>query len=135
MMEFITNKQELIDNIKKLEGYLKSNNEEHRKFAEDLVRRGKTICVYKVEGKDHFSPSRFLGYKKNNMNAHLMNSEKDGRDTNPVIDKILGNSFSNETIELKFLDYINYLGIEAPNNKRKYWRLKDEFGKSLEIKL
>jgi len=134
-MEFITNKQELIENIKKLEGYLKSNNEEQRKFAEDLVRRGKTICVYKVEGKDHFSPSRFLGYKKNNMNDHLMNSEKDGRDTNPVIDSILGRSFSHDTIEQKFIDYTIYLGIEAHNNKRKYWRLKDDFGKNIDIKL
>jgi hypothetical protein len=135
MMEFITNKQELIENIKKLEGYLKSINEKQRKFAEDLVRRGKTICVYKVNGKDHFAPSRFIGYKKNNMNAHEMSEEKDGRDTNPVIDKILGRSFSNDTIEQKFIDYTNYLGIEAHNNKRKYWRLKDDLGKNTDIKL
>jgi hypothetical protein len=63
----------------------------------------------------------------------LANEEKDGRDTNPVIDKILGRHFSNETTDQKFKDYVLTLGCDIPNNKRTYWRVKNERGKNLDI--
>jgi hypothetical protein len=134
-MEFINKRQDLIDNILTLEGYLRGDKKEEKEFAEDMIRRGKTICVYKLNGENHFGPSRFLAFKNNSMKEHVANEEKDARDSNPVITKIIGNPFHHDTIEQKFTTYAVSLGIEAHDNKRNYWRIKDERGKNLDIKL
>jgi hypothetical protein len=133
-MDLINKKQELVDNIVTFEGYVKSDKKEEKEFAEDFVRKGKAICVYKLNGENHFAPCRFLGFKNNSMKQHLENDEKDGRDTNAVITKVIGNPFSHAVIEQKFIDYALSIGIEAHDNKRSYWRVKDERGKNLDIK-
>jgi len=122
-MKFVTNLNEIIANLKTLEGYLKGTDTDEKTFAEDLVRKGRTILVYKVNGENHFAPSRFCGYLSNTMKQHIVNDEKDGRETNPEIDKLIGKAFSNDTIEQKFLAYCAELGVEVPNNKRRYWRM------------
>ena len=134
-MRFISNKTELLENIKMLENYLADGNQEEQEFAHERVRLGKTICVYKINGENHFAPSRFVGYAQNTMRLHLANGDKDGRETNPIIDKIVGHSFSNQTIDEKFVAYLTSLGLSVPGNKRRYWRLKDERGKNLDLKL
>jgi len=134
-MEFINKRQDLIDNILIVEGYLTSEKKEEKEFAEDLLRKSKSICVYKLNGENHFAPSRFLGYKNNSMKDHLANEEKEGRDPNSVITKIVGNPFTNVPIEEKFIAYTLSLGLETHDNKRNYWRVKDERGKNLDIKL
>ncbi|MFA8436786.1 MAG: hypothetical protein ACEPOZ_19950 [Marinifilaceae bacterium] len=133
-MKLIENLNELIENLHTLENYLKSDNPEEKEFAMDLVRKGKTILVYKVNGENHFAPSRFSGYKNNSLRKHEVNDEKDGRDTNPVITKIAGRPFATEKIEANFIDYCDNLGAEIPNNNRKYWRLKQD-GKYLDLKI
>jgi hypothetical protein len=122
-MKFISEIEDVAVNLKTLERYLNGSNQEERLFAHDLVRRGKTILVYKVNGVNHFAPSRFCGYLNNTMNQHIVNDEKDGRETNPEIDSLIGKAFSNETIEMKFLAYCAELGLEPHNNKRRYWRV------------
>ncbi|HEY8804974.1 MAG TPA: hypothetical protein VIM42_07740 [Clostridium sp.] len=37
-----------------------------------------------------FYPSRFIGYVDNNIDEHLNNVYKDGKETNPAISEILG---------------------------------------------
>lgn len=122
-MKLVGKKQKILDNIILLETYLVSGNPIEKEFAENLIEKGKTFIVYKVDGKNHFAPSRFLGYIDNSMSKHIVNEEKDGRDTNPVISKILGNSYLNKTIEDKYIDYCNESGFDVLNNKRKYWRI------------
>lgn len=130
-MQFIRIKQDLVDNIITLEGYLNSSDEKEKKFAQDLIEKALTMVVYKVNGENHFAPGRFLGYAKNTMAAHLSNDETDGKETNAVIDKALNiTSFSNDTTEGKFLQYLEKVGLSADNNKRRYWRLKDPKGKN-----
>jgi len=134
-MEFINKRQDLIDNILTIEAYLKSKKKEEKEFAQDLVRKGKSLCVYKINGENHFAPIRFLAYKNNSLKDHLANEEKDGRDPNPVITKVVGNPFHHDTIDQKFIDYAASLDLEVHDNKRNYWRIKDERGKNLDIKL
>ncbi len=130
-MQFIRIKQDLVDNIITIEGYLNSSDEKEKKFAQDLIEKGLTMVVYKVNGENHFAPSRFLGYAKNTMAAHLSKEDTDGKETNAVIDKALNiTSFSNDTTEGKFLQYLEKVGLSADNNKRRYWRLKDPKGKN-----
>lgn len=134
-MEFVATVDDILTNIRTLEKYLKSKILEEKTYAEDLVRKGKTILVYKVNGENHFAPSRFSGYKNNTMEKHIENDEKDGRDTNPVITEIIGRPFENEKIESFFIDYCAKLGIKPDNTKRHYWRMKDKEGKYLDIDL
>jgi hypothetical protein len=134
-MEFVKTLLDIIANIRTLEKYLISRNTVERRYAEDLVKKGKTILVYKVNGQNHFAPSRFSGYINNTMDKHIMNDEKDGRDTNPVITQIVGRPFENEKIESSFIDYCAKLGVVPDNTKRHYWRLKDKDGKYLVINL
>lgn len=133
-MQFIQTKDDLVQNILTVENYLHSKDSHEKEFAENLIRRGKTILVYKVNGENHFAPSRFLGYCNNSMQAHLSNYDKDGRETNPVIDQVLDTKpFITKTIETNFLQYVEKLGMTADNNKRRYWRLKDSKGKNYDI--
>ncbi len=133
MMELVTKKQQIIDNIIRLEKYLYHSNKPDMKYAKDLVKRGRTIIIYKVNGENHFAPSRFVGYIDNDLKKHLEFEEKDGRDTNPVITKVLGNPFSNAKIEDKFIDYCAKIGVEVPDNDRSYWRIRDNRGKYLDL--
>lgn len=134
-MNFIKKRQDVIDNIITLEGYLTGKDKTQKQFAEQLVKSSKTFCVYKVNGENHFAPSRFLGYKNNTMDDHLANEGKDGKDANSAIDKVVGRHFTNDTTEEKFKAYVSSLGLTAVESTRKYWRVKDERGKNLDIKL
>ncbi|MBI9066633.1 MAG: hypothetical protein JEZ09_05030 [Salinivirgaceae bacterium] len=133
MMELVTKKQQIIDNIIRLEKYLYHSTKSDIKQAKDLVKSGRTIIIYKVNGEDHFAPSRFVGYIDNDLKKHLEFEEKDGKDTNPVITKVLGNPFSNDKIENKFIDYCAKIGVEVPDNNRSYWRIRDNRGKYLDL--
>lgn len=134
-MEFVTKKQQIIDNIIILEQYLSGSKAQDKDSAKDLVRNGKTIIIYKVNGVDHFAPSRFVGYIDNDLRKHFEFEEKDGRDTNPVITKILGNPFSNDKIENKFIDYCAKIGADVPNNVRHYWRILNDRKKYLDLSI
>jgi 5-methylcytosine-specific restriction protein A len=134
-MDFISKKQDVINNIITFEGYMASKDKEQRGFALDLMKHSKTMCVYKVNGENHFAPSRFCGFKENSMAAYLKNEEKETRDTNAALDKVVGKHFSNDTIEEKFLAFATSKSLEVAPGKKAYWRVKDERGKNLDIKL
>ena len=133
-MPLVSKKQQIIENIVNLEKYLVSGSKEEKEFARNIVRKGKTIVVYKVDDENHFAPSRFVGYQDNDMNKHISNDEKDDKKTNSVITKVIGRPFKNEKIDGKFTDYCNKIGVLQPNHDRSYWRIKDERGNNLNIK-
>lgn len=132
-MEFVQNIDDIIENIKTFEKYLASGNTKKKEFAQSLVKKGRTILVYKVSGQNHFAPSRFCGFNNNTMDHHIVNDEKDGRDTNPIIDRIIGKAFANDKTESKYIDYCAKIGVVPDNVKRRYWRLKANDGKNLYI--
>jgi hypothetical protein len=133
MMPFVTSVQEIIANIKTIEGYLNSDNSKERAFAANLIQKGRTVLIYKVNGENHFAPGKFIGFKGNSMALHLDNEEKEDRDANPAITSIMGKPFSTATIEQSFISYTQSLKMKAHNSKRKYWRVRDELGKYLDI--
>jgi putative restriction endonuclease len=95
--------------------------------AIDLVRMGKAVVVGTFANELAFGPSRFLGYVGNDVEQHLsMRSKRDGKETNPAIDKVLGFSKSQHSnAETAFVNYCRGLGIEPPNNKRNFWILPE----------
>lgn len=128
-MSTINSIEELKSNITILEKYLNSKTDPEYSFALDLVKKG--TCFVAVENESGFSffPSRFIGYAKNNMNKHLNNQEKDGKETNPVISRILGGKPTlNPELEKQYREYCESLGFVANDKgsfgvERKYWAL------------
>jgi 5-methylcytosine-specific restriction protein A len=121
--EFIENIEELKDNLLTIESYLDDEySDQEKKFAKSLIQKGKNLVAYKVQNEYHFAPSRFVGYKTNNMYKHWENDSKDGRDTTPVINKLSNNKLSfNPELEDAYIDYCYSLNIELHKNKRQYF--------------
>ncbi len=130
-MKLIENIEQLEQNLEMVEVYLSEENDE----AIGLIRRGACFVAYEIEGELRFAPSRFVGYKNNNLKQHLT-SHKDGRDTNMVIERMMDIKLgSNGKLEKLFLKYCKNLGIEPYNKKRKYWKfnLSKEFNANAEL--
>jgi hypothetical protein len=69
-----------------------------------------------------FGPSRFVGYANNNLSTHQVNEKKDGKVTNPAIDKVLGYSAeANAFLEGEHLRLCAQLGITGKSVVRRYW--------------
>lgn len=121
--ELIENLDDLKDNLLILESYLDLEySEREQNFAYSLIQNGKNLVAYKIQNEYHFAPSRFIGYKLNNIDKHNKNELKDGRDTTPVINKLNDEKLSfNEDLENAYISYCNSLGIDIYHNKRQYW--------------
>lgn len=130
---FIENLEDLQENLLIIESYLGDDYSEGEKdFALSLIQKGKNMIAYKVLDGFHFAPSRFVGYKKNDIYKHKKNSQKDGRKTTPVINRIcIDNLHSDISLEEAYLGYCRLLNINPDKNERQYW-LFDFTGTSLE---
>ena len=125
-MDFIRTKNDLIDNIETFETYLVKGNAKEQKFAKELVKKGESFVVYKVDGENHFAPGRFVAYKNNSMSDHKEAEEPGEKETNSVIEKVLKlSSFANEKTDDKYINYVESLGVKPSDSKRNYWRLKE----------
>jgi hypothetical protein len=133
MLHFVENTDQVIENIRIIEQYLHSDNAAEKQFAQDLVKKGRSMVIYKVNGENHFAPIRFLGYKKNNMIAHIDNENKVSRDTAPAIQSLMGKPFTHLAIEKEFMDYADKFKGSTLKSKRKYWRIRNDQNKYFEL--
>ena len=134
-MQLITKKSDLIDNIITFEGYLNGDNEAQKQFAKDLMLEIKTLSVYKVKDENHFAPSSFLCYVNNTLDTHFTNEEENTRGTAKVMTKVLGKSFAHDMIKERYKTYAKTIGLDVAASNCDFWRVKDDRGKNLEIKL
>lgn len=130
-MKLIFDKEQLLQNIGTLESYLTEGSEYQVKEASLLIKRGTCFVAYQVDKELRFAPSRFIGYIDNKIEIHSV-SDKDGRDTNMVINDILNaKPLPDDKLEKKYFEYCTDLGIH-PSAKgsfgvqRKFWRLSIE---------
>ena len=133
MLHFVENTDQIIENIKTLEQYLHSDNAEEKQFAEDIIKKGRAMVIYKVKGENHFAPIRFLGFKRNSRSAHLENEKRETRDTAPTMQSLMGKPFSHEAIEKEFLGYADHFKGSTLKSKRKYWRIRNDQNKYFEL--
>lgn len=121
--EFVENKEDIENNILTFESYLDSDHSDwERGQALSLIQNGVIFLAYNVKGEYHFIPSRFVGYKNNTVDEHLENNEKDGRQTTPIIDMLVGEkSCFRELLEQEYIKYCHSLGVDIHNKKRKFW--------------
>ncbi len=131
-MTAVRKRDDIIDNIETLEGYLRSGKKEEKEFAIKAIKEATSILVYKVNGENHFAPARFVAYKSNKMDAFLK-EEEDARDVINIMTKIVGLPFKNDKIIEKFKEYAGQFTKNVPDHERQYWRIKDERRKNLDI--
>lgn len=126
-MKTVTSLKEIQENVKTLNKYLSSKKDPEYSFGLSLIKKGTCFLVLYENGRYQFYPSRFIGYAGNSMEAHLNNEDKDGRETNPVISKIMGsNPRPNPEFDKLYCEYCEYLGFTARERgsfgvERKYW--------------
>ena len=128
-------------NMSTLDKYLKDKESGEYDYAVDRIRDGICFIVARDGSNNYtFYPSRFIGYKDNNMYSHENNYERDGRDTNVVISEILEielmdmKNHNSEWINYENLykSYCKKLGFDARDkvpfrskqkegSGRKYW--------------
>ncbi|MCB9106352.1 MAG: hypothetical protein H6633_19230 [Anaerolineales bacterium] len=129
-MEFVKTWEEIEKNLMTLEGYRNSGHKAEVDFYLQRIEKGICFVAYERNGKLIFGPSRFVGYLNNNMTTHSANADKDGRETNPRINEIIGNPpEEDEELEEEYKTYCESLGITPKNTgpfgvKRKYWYRK-----------
>jgi hypothetical protein len=123
-MAFVKDIDNIVDNLKTLESYLNSSNAKERTFALELVKNSTTTLIYKVDGKNHYAPSRFCGYRSNTMALHPAENEADNKEINNALDKILkGKAWFLQKKEEEYLAYCATLGLTVPKIERTYWRV------------
>jgi len=133
MLHFVENVDQIIENIKTMEHYLNSDVPEEQEFAHELVKKGRSMIIYKVKGQNHFVPIRFVGYKKNSRSGHIENENRESRDTAPAIQSLIGKPFTHAAIEKEFNDYANTFKGATLKSKRKYWRVRGDDNKYFEL--
>jgi hypothetical protein len=128
-MKLIENKEQLIANINTLEGYLTEGDDYSGSEAKLLIKRGTCFVAYHINNELRFAPSRFIGYINNKLDKHSASTEKDGRETNKLINGILGvKPLPNDSLNLKYIEYCKKLSIQPSENgsfgaPRKFWQL------------
>ena len=118
-MNFVSTKEDISRNIDQFEHLLQGTE---KKFAHGLIQRGVCFVPYQKDGEFRFIPSRYVGYRDNTQAKHNANRDKNGRETNPAITKIIGDEpAENDELESRYHAFISELGIEPHDKARKYW--------------
>lgn len=120
--DFITSKEDVLENIKTLYGYLGNPDDaETYKWATGILKNGRIYVVEVIDSKLYFAPSRFVGYKKNTADKHREN-HGDGNQTN---DKLVEyyQKVQDERLDAAFRSVLeNY---DLSSGDKKYWIPKD----------
>lgn len=120
--DFITSKEDVVENIKTLYGYLDNTDDaETYKWATGILKNGRIYVVEVIDSKLYFAPSRFVGYKKNTADKHREN-HGDGNQTN---DKLVEyyQKVQDERLDAAFRSVLeNY---DLSSGDKKYWIPKD----------
>ena len=120
--DFITSKEDVVENIKTLYGYLGNPDDaETYKWASGILKNGRIYVVEVIDSKLYFAPSRFVGYKKNTADKHREN-HGDGNQTN---DKLVEyyQKVQDERLDAAFQSVLEQYDLSSGDNK--YWIPKD----------
>lgn len=122
-MDFITSHVQILQNILALHRLSRSSDKSARKYHHDRIRKGHSFVCTERNSQRIFAPSRFAGYKNNNVARHERNSDKNGWDTNKAISALLGAPRMGRALETEFKRYCSRHGIVPENRRRRYWTL------------
>lgn len=71
--DFVSSRQDVINNIIKLYEYLIKGTPELQEWAKKRLQKGKQYVVEIINGEIKFTPSRFVGYADNSFEKHSVN--------------------------------------------------------------
>lgn len=120
--DFITSKEDVVENIKTLYGYLGNPDDaETYKWATGILKNGRIYVVEVIDSKLYFAPSRFVGYKMNTADKHREN-HGDGNQTN---DKLVEyyQKVQDERLDAAFQSVLEQYDLSSGD--KKYWIPKD----------
>ena len=120
--DFITSKEDVVENIKTLYGYLGNPDDaETYKWATGILKNGRIYVVEVIDSKLYFAPSRFVGYKKNTADKHRA-PHGDGNQTN---DKLVEyyQKVQDERLDAAFQSVLEQYDLSSGD--KKYWIPKD----------
>ncbi len=132
-MNLVKKRADIVDNLVAFEALMTSSKKDEKDFAVNLVTTEDAIIVYKVNGENHFAPVRFAAFKSNTMKDFKANKDFDDKKMLTTFTGIVGNPFVNGLILEKFAEYTALFVKKTPDVIRKYWRIKDERGKNLNL--
>ena len=127
---FVENKEQVLENISQLEGYLSQStyDELAYKFVCELIKKGVNFACYKVGKEWHFAPSRFIGYQGNNMKVHQWwhNHGANGSATDQRLNKqsVLGPYSPSEDMDKLYFSFCESLGLQGNRHRHQYWVLE-----------
>lgn len=142
-MQRVEDRNDLYVNITLVEAYLTGQyGIDAKEQMTELIRRGNNFICYngknsKGEDQPHFVPSKYIGYKKNNLQKHIFNRKNKiitGSETDVSIDRILGKKFENADLTEQYHEYCISLGIPKEKwTKRdhQFWILEDSFDNNI----
>ena len=114
-------------NIEQLESYRHSTHAHEVDFYRDLIKRGICFVVTQRSGELAFGPSRFVGYRDNDVDSHKANKTKHGGETNQAINGIIHEEpTEDEHSEVEYRKLCAELGMQPSESgqfgvERKYW--------------
>jgi hypothetical protein len=129
----IENLDDILANVEKLRNYLVEGGEEGE-FARDRIGQGICFVVTKDQHGVFFAPSRFVGYKNNDIDTHNRRARgdephRDGRETNRKISQILHfGPVRSPAWEDEYKSFCNKHRIAiktAFDGKPKFWDLRN----------
>lgn len=129
-LQLIRNIDDLKKQLEKVEDSLKENDPSMK----DLIKKGRCFVSYKCDGKIHFAPSRFVGYRNKTIEMHKEGVKGNGQKTTDQLDSILGKRIEEDGL-LKMLksalkSYAQDLGIELDKTKHTFWKTDIELNSS-----
>lgn len=128
MPNFIETVTDVAANVLTLHAFTRGNEAE-RKFSRRSLKNGKLFVALAVDGGYLFAPSKFAGYKNNGLHHTELLDDRDGRDTNVEISRILKGSYigsghpTYKEIDRAYLAYCESLSIQPSKHhlERRYW--------------
>ena len=131
---------EVTANIETLEKMRTSSEPALQRAYKDLIGRGTCFLTYESPSGVAFAPSRFIGYARNGIDAHIANKAKSGTLTNGALTKLLGaKPLHDAALERRYIDFCTIIDLTASTSgafgaPRKYWATREVFA-VLELEL
>lgn len=122
--DYIESREDLMKNMQTLYAYLEGKyGDEHKKWAKDIMTRGKNYVVEVIDNQIYFSPSRFAGYKDNTKDQHETNPGNGGQ-TDDKLETFYYEATKSEELNTVFRNQMIKYGVEY-NVDKSFWIPKD----------
>jgi hypothetical protein len=124
-MGFVKELADIIENIETVDKYLLDPVKQD--FVIGLIKEGSCFVAVKGEAEYRFYPSRFIGYKNNNLEAQTKRDRENGKDSSPSISQIFKRKpHPSQDLELEYKKFCQKLGFTASDKgsagvEHKYW--------------